>query len=871
MKNSVKNIIHPPKIAQYILERALSEYNDFALLGDFNEEYSNLLREKGSFSAKIWYWKQVACSFPKLLLHLFYWGVVMIKNYFKIALRNFSRHKVYSFINVTGLAIGIASFILIFMWVVDETSYDNFHEKGDNIYRVTYAEDIGGEHSHYALAPFTCGPTFKNEIPEVVDFTRFYDRTGLITIGENKFDVTGITYVDSTFLRIFSFPLIKGNVNTALSKPNSIVLTQESAQKLFGDENPIGKSLDISGLGSLSVTGIVENCPQNSHVDFNYLVSWTTFEKTSPEWVESWFAIGGWVYLLLDKSADANVVEEKMAAVVDKHAGEQARESNYKLYYYLQNINDIHLNSHLIAEFRANGDGDYVKIFSAVAIFILLLACINFTNLSTTKSVIRSKEVGLRKVLGAHRGKLISQFITESILMTGIAFVIAIFISAAALPLFNEITAKEFSLSFLLNPLYLLGLIILLLVTGILAGSFPAFHISSYQPAAVLSNQISKGMKGSKIRNSLVVFQFVVSILLSASTLIILQQLNFMKKTKLGFNKDQVLLVQIRGNNFNTQAAAFKNELLKHNNIKYAAYTSGVPGEVDYILTIFQKGKPKSESINTDVILCDFGFVDVLNLEIIVGRDFSPLFVSDSGGAYIVNETMANRLGGVDECIGKYIGFSTEQTQQIVGVLKDFHYESVKQPIGAMAIKLLPEPFSKLALKISPVNIQETISYVEKAWKKIEPDRNFTYTFLDEKFEEQYAGENRIEKIVSIFAALSAIIAFLGLFGLSSYAASQRTKEIGIRKVLGSTSTQITVLMSKSFVKLTLIANIIALPLTYLIFEKYWLPDFAVRINISIVFLFAIGMASLLIALFTVSFQAIKAAIANPVESLRTE
>ena len=332
-----------------------------------------------------------------------------------------------------------------------------------------------------------------------------------------------------------------------------------------------------------------------------------------------------------------------------------------------------------------------------------------------------------------------------------------------------------------------------------------------------------------------------------------------------------MLLVKVRGRNFNTQALTFKNELMQNKNIKYAAYANGVPGDVNYILSIFQKGKSKSESINTDVILCDFGLVDALNLQLMSGRDFSPLFVSDTSGAFIVNETMANKLGGINECIGKYIGSDPEQTRPIVGVVKDFHYESVKHPIGAMALELLPGAFRYMVIKISSVNIQETISYVENIWRKIEQDRSFNYSFLDKKFEEQYESENRVSEIVLIFAILSAIIACLGLFGLSSYTASQRTKEIGIRKVLGGTSSQITFLISGLFLKQTIIANLIALPLAYIIFDRYWLPNFAVRINISIFFLVALGIASLMIAFITVSFQSIKAALANPVESLKYE
>ena len=863
--------IKPPKAAEYILERILSEYNDFALLGDFNEEYSNIFRNQSTFKAKIWYWKQVFTSLPKLLIHLIYWGAIMISNYFKIALRNFARHKVYSFINVVGLAIGIASFILISMWVVDETSYDNFHEKKDNIYRVTYAENIGGEYSHYAVAPFPCAPAFKEDIPEIVDFTRFNNRTGLITVGEKKFDVKGITYVDSTFLKIFSFPLIKGDINTALTQPNTIVLTEKSAKMIFGNEDPIGKSLEINGDGQLTVTGIVADCPENSHIDFNYLVSWSTLEKREEGEVGTWLTINGWVYVLLDQSADISVVEDKMAAVVKKNIGQRADELGYKLYYFLQNIGDIHLNSHLIAEFGPGGDSDYVKIFSLVAVFVLLLACINFMNLSTAKSVTRSKEVGLRKVLGAHRGKLIYQFITESFVMTLFGFFIAMFIITLVLPFFSDITGKSYTIIYLLNPIYLLSIIATLLITGIIAGSYPAFYISSFQPAQVLKNQSLKGRKGGLLRNILVTFQFVVSILLAACTVIILQQINLMKDTKLGFNKEQVLILRNKSNNIYNQSAAFKNSLLQNHNILNCAYTSGVPGDIGYVLSIFQESKTERDAINSAVIFCDFGLLETLNLELVAGRDFSQSFVSDSNGVFIVNETMANKLGGVEKCLTDKIGFRVERTNPIVGVVKDFYYESVKNPVGALAIKLLPESFNLTAIKISPKNIDETIAFINDTYRQFEPDRAFTYSFLDKDFEKQYIAEERAGRIVTIFSILSGIIAILGLFGLSSYTTSQRIKEIGIRKVLGGSSIQINYMIIKSFVKLVILANLIALPLAYHIMNYYWLPDFTIRMNISWAFLVLLGLATVLLAILTVLFQSTKATSANPVDSLRSE
>jgi len=795
----------------------------------------------------------------------------MFRNYLTIALRNIKKQKGYSFINIAGLAVGMACCIFILLWVHDELSYDRYHEKSDRIYRITYAEEIGGAYDHYALSPFPAAPAFTAEVPEIIAYTRLWPRPGLVTYDDKKFDERGIFYADKHFFKIFSHEFIEGDSATALEIPGSIVLSQDMAQKIFGDENPLGKTVNLNADGDLKVTGVVKNVPLNSHFRFNYLVSMNTIQGKRAEYLDAWLVIAGWSYVLLEEEADARMAEKKLAAIVEKHTGEDARKYGQKLYYFLQKLTDIHLRSHLGAEIEGNGDIRYVYVFSLIAVFILLIACINFMNLSTARSAKRGKEVGLRKVLGAQKKRLIVQFIVESVGFSFFALVLAVNLVWLLLPAFNNLTGKEIALASLFNWVVIFSLFGLVVFTGTAAGSYPAFYLSSFQPIDTLRQKLRPGSRRSIIRTCLVISQFTISIILIISTFIVLKQLNFMRNQKLGFKKEQVLAVRIKGRSIPEQFEAFKNEVKKNPSIIEASYSNGIPGRTNTVLTIFLEGEPESVTHTFDYIFADYDFLKTYEIDLVKGRDFSRDFGSDKEGAYLINETAMAKLGWGDETIGKKIGFSKEIMRPIVGMVKDFHYRSLKHVIGPLAIFLRPRGDSYLSIKMNTDDISATLSYIEKTWNAFEKERSFGYFFVDENFDSLYHSEEQLSQIITFFASIAIFVACLGLFGLASYTAEQSTKEIGIRKVLGATASSIVILLSRNFLKWVFVANLIAWPVTYYVMRNYWLVNFPFRIPISLLTFVKAGIIALFIALLTVSYQSIKAAVANPVESLRYE
>jgi putative ABC transport system permease protein len=795
----------------------------------------------------------------------------MIKNYIKIAFRHFKRQKGYSFINIAGLAVGMACCILILLWVHDEWSFDRYHENADRIYRITYAEEIGGAYDHYALPPFVAAPTFAAELPEIKAYTRLWQRSGLITYENKKFEERGIFYVDPDFFKIFTNEFVAGDPDTALDAPGSIVLTEDTAKKIFVHENPLGRTVNLNADGDLNVTGIVKNVPRNSHFRFNYLVSMNTIRGRRAEYLDAWFVIQGWSYIMLDERADAEVVEKKLAPIVEKHAGEEARKYGQKMFYFLQRLTDIHLKSHLQAEIEGNGDIRYVYVFSIVAAFILLIACINFMNLSTARSANRGMEVGMRKVFGAHKKRLISQFITESVGLSFCGLFLALVIVELSLPVFNNLTGKEINTASLFNFVVGLGLIGIVAFTGFAAGSYPAFYLSSFQPIDTLRKKMQSGTQRGILRSSLVILQFTISVILIIATFIVIVQLRFMKNQKLGFKKDQVLAVRIKGNAFSQQYDAFKNELKKNASILEASYSNGIPGRTQTVLTIFLEGKPESVSHTFDFIFADYDFVKTYEIEIAEGRDFSREFGSDKDGAFLINETAAAKLGWGEEALGKRIGYSDEVMRPIVGVVKDFHYRSLKEVIGPLAIFLMPEDHPFLSVKMNTGDIPATLSFIGKTWKSFEKDRSFEYFFVDENFDALYHSEEQLSRIITFFAFIAIFVASLGLFGLASYTAEQSTKEIGIRKVLGASVGSIVVTLSRNFLKWVLVANVIAWPVAYFVMKNYWISNFPFRIPIRISIFVAAGVISIVIALLTVSFQSLKAALTNPAETLKYE
>jgi putative ABC transport system permease protein len=807
----------------------------------------------------------------------------MIKNYIKVALRNLVKYKSYSFINIVGLAIGLACSILIAMFVFDELSYDKFHEKAYQIYRVSLHGRLADNEFD---VPSTCGPlasTLVNDYPEVLQATRVLGkRSRLVNYEDKHFNEEEIIFADSNFFDVFTFPFIQGNPNTVLSQTNSIVITEKTAKKYFGNENPMDKLLRFDDDTTyFQITGIIKNLPNNSHFHFDFVVS---FYGTDQLQDKMWGSNYLYTYIVLQKDFPPAQLENKFPALLEKYVGPEIEqfmgisfkeflERGNKYGFALQPLLDIHLYSDLEGDIEPQGDITYVYIFSVVAVFILLIACINFMNLTTARSASRATEVGVRKVAGSSKSQLIGQFLYESILLSGLAFIFAIVIVSLSLPFFNNITGKEFSVSYFNDPIIILTLLGIAIIVGIIAGSYPAFVLASLKPVVVLKGKIAKGMKSGLLRSILVVFQFSISIIVFIATFIVYNQLFYIQNKKLGFEKEHVLVIH-RVGALGNQKEAFKQDLLKYPDIISVTHSNTLPGRGLSFNGYQLEGDPEGKVYILGVYQVDFDFTETLKLEMAEGRFFSSKISSDSS-AVIINETAVKNLG-LKEPLGKRIihpGETLEESEfnPIIGVVKDLNFQTLHLEIRPMIIELISESSGGfISVKIKPENIQSTINRVKHNWEDFVSKQPFEYSFLDEDFENLYEAEQRSGKVFIIFSILAIFIACLGLFGLVSLSVSQRTKEIGIRKVLGSSILKIFLLLSKENIKLVIIASIIACPIAYF-FVINWLQNFYYRVSINpLIFIFTVVIISI-IAIVTISYHAITAATKNPAESLRYE
>jgi len=798
----------------------------------------------------------------------------MFLNYLKTAWRNIRKQKGYSVINLSGLAIGMACCLLILLYVQDELSYDRYHENADRIYRVVIDAEVGGSLSQLALCPFAAPPVFAEEIPEVESFVRMVGigRRQIIEYEEQSFEEEGIFLADETFFDIFTHSFLDGNPENALEQPGAVVLTQDTARRLFGEEDAIGKTLTFAPVGDLHVTGIIQNIPRNSHFRFNYLISFNSLSQKQRTGLEQWLSVQGWAYLMLVDGTDEQSVQDKIPEIVENHTGQQARKFGISMQFRIQKMTDIHLRSKLQGEIESTGDIVYVYVFSAIALFILLIACINFMNLSTARSANRAREVGLRKVFGAFRKNLIGQFLSESMLLSLAALVLAVGLASVALPLFNNFAGKEMTTEFLFRPSIVAGMLFLMLFSGLMAGSYPAFFLSGFQPISVLRGILSKGAKSSALRRVLVVFQFTLSVALIIGTGIVLRQIEFMKTKDLGFDKQDMLVVPVQTQETGRNHLGIKAELLQNPNITQATFSSGIPGRTGEMRLMIPEGKTQSETFSMFIFRCDYDYITTYGMRLISGRNFSTDFSTDANEAYIVNEVAARRFGWTpDEAIGKKLAFAEGRPGLIIGVLSDFHYQPLSQEIEPMALMLEKQALAFVSMRLDPRNISGTIEFVREKWTKLEPGREFDYFFLDDDLATRYASEDRLSDILSLFALLAIAIACLGLFGLASYTAEQRTREIGIRKVLGASIKSVIFQLSKEFIKWVLVSNLIAWPLTYWVMRNYWLSSFPYRTDPTLLIFLTAGAASIVIAVLTVGFQVVRAATANPADSLRYE
>lgn len=797
---------------------------------------------------------------------------LMIRNYFKIALRNLWKHKIFSAINIIGLAVGMTACFFILSYVHFELSYDSFHTKADRIYRLTDDVTTPTETIHGGITPFPAAPAIKNDFPEVVSYVRTTMTELILVKGEKKFKEEHSLIADSTFFDIFDFKLLKGNAHTVLHAPGSIVLTQKIAEKYFGDEEALGQSLQLpieDTTFTATVTGIMEEFPENSQIKADVVLSLATVAKRNYRNMDNWTNHSPFSYLLLAPGADAKALEAKLPAFLKARIGDIMDKNQMYYTYQLHPLKDVYLQFHDRLYAGETGSINNVRIFTLIAIMILLIACFNFINLSTARAAERGREVGIRKVVGAKQKQLVFQYIGESVLLCVFAFLFTVILCTLLMPLFNQLAGKTVSHSLISNGTALLLLLLGAVCTGVLAGTYPAWVLSSFRPVKVLKGRFATGENGISLRKGLVVTQFAISLALIIATIIVYKQMNYMRTRDLGFQQNQMLVIK----NYLPQATpAFKKAVAELPGVQAVSRSSSVPGmghtsaysQLENVHGDMQKS-------NIDLYFVDFDFIPQYKLKMAAGRPFSVEYSTDSGQAMILNETAVKVLGysSPAAAIGKRFDQWGRQGN-IIGVVKDFHYHSLQQKIQPLAMRIETYAWELLSVDVRAAELPVTIAAIERAWNTYLPDKPFSYSFLDDNFNHQYNSDERFGKLFFYFAILAIFISCLGLLGLIAYSTLQRSKEIGIRKVLGASVASVMLLLSKDFLWLIGIAAIIAMPLVWYGMHQ-WLNGYAYHTNINWWVFATAALITLAIALFTVSFHSLKAAFANPVKALKAE
>ncbi len=791
----------------------------------------------------------------------------MFRNYLVTAFRTIFRQKGYSLINILGLAIGMACTLLILLWVQDELSYDRFHENADRLYRVEEDQYYSGEVYHVTVTPYPSGPVWKEEIPEIEDACRWQWPSGMLfKYGEKSFYERGTVAVDSSFLTMFSIPLLEGDIRTALSDPWSAVLTRETAEKYFGDEDPLGHSLNVNDEYEFTVTGIIQEPPANSIMDFDILVPFEYMKKTG-QYQDHWGSNSIRTYVLLDQNAIIDTVNAKLTRVYKQNLTDGTTD------FMVASFPRIHLHSHF-GYGHSPGAIVYVYIFSAIALFVLLIACINFMNLTTARSASRAREIGLRKVTGAYRRNIIIQFLGESVILATISLIIALIVVSVVLLPFNRLSGKEFSLDQVFNYRFILGFILITIITGLVAGSYPSLFLSSFKPVTIMKGELSTGSRSGWLRKVLVIFQFTLSIGLAIASIVLFNQLQYMRNKDLGYNKDHIVYMSIRGGNIRDSYATLKNELLKDPLILGVAASNHEPsnigsnsGGADW------EGKDPELRLLISTNAIDVDYTRVMEIEIKEGRSFSDDFpgdmVTDSTAQYLINEELA-RIMDVEETVGtRFEIWGMKGT--VIGVMKDFHFQSTKYKIEPLLFIQTPVEWLNYAvIRIAPDDVVKAVEVIENTWEDIIPAYPFEYQFMDEDFDNMYRAEERMSTLLKYFTVLALVIACLGLFGLASFTAMQKTREIGIRKVMGARVGTVVLLLMREFSILVVISCVLGSIASWLLMNN-WLQDFAYRTSLSWWIFVLASLAALIIAILTVSFQAARAALTNPADALRYE
>jgi putative ABC transport system permease protein len=805
----------------------------------------------------------------------------MFTNYVKITLRNLFRNKLYTFINIFGLAIGLAACMMIYLWVQDELSYDRFHQKAERIYRVERKVDFREVHSQWPITSGPYGPALARDYVEVENFARLDRNEISIKDHKNTFHRQNLIFTDNSVFEVFDFRLEEGDPRTALDQPRSLVLTRAQAIKYFGTDDVISRSLTVDWgeqLTDFQVTGLLEEVPQNSHVHFEMLGSLSTY---SDERLTPWFSNFIHTYVLLKEGASAEDLEKKLSALLTKYmAAEFAAflgpevDINDVFQLKMNPLLNIHLHPAEQFEIEPQGSMISVYIFSMIAILILIIACINFMNLSTAHANKRAKEVGIRKTIGAYKHQLWRQFLSESVLLAFIALILAVLLIKVFIPVFNVISNKNLSTGFLFQFENLLTFSGITLVTGLLAGLYPAFYLTAFEPAKVLKGSALSGTGKSAFRRSMAVLQFVISITLIIGTLIIYKQMEYIQNKSLGFDKENVVLITTESNTVRQNIDLLRNTLKDDARILSVGASSNVPGSSMFSDTVFKRGD-SDELYNLTYMAADYEFVDTYKFRVIRGRQFSKEFSTDIQGAVMINEAAAKEIGYTpEEAVGKKLNRATSPEEYmegtIVGVLEDFHFKSLHRIIEPFLLMINFEYIRIISVRIQPGDVRGTLDFIRQKWVETFPEEEFEYSFLDDRINLLYESDGKMRNIFLVFSILSIFVACLGLFGLAAFTAQERTKEMGVRKVLGASEINVFVLLSKEFTKWVFLANIIAWPVAYFVMTK-WLQNFAYRMDMGLWPFVLAAVLAFMIALMTVSYQSIRAALTDPVDYLRYE